>query len=56
MVSYIFMYQIHIYMLFPIAIIITLIFLTYFGVRFGIESRKRTEALNKLGINFSQRT
>ena len=34
----------------PVAIIITLIFLTYFGVRFGIESRKRTEALNKLEL------
>ena len=34
----------------PIAIIITLIFLTYFGVRFGIESRKRNEALNKLEL------
>ena len=34
----------------PSAIIITLIFLTYFGVRFGIESRKRTEALNKLEL------
>ncbi len=34
----------------PIAIIITLIFLTYFGFRFGIESRKRTEALNKLEL------
>ena len=34
----------------PIAIIITLIFLTYFGIRFGIESRKRTEALNKLEL------
>ena len=34
----------------PTAIIITLIFLTYFGVRFGIESRKRTEALNKLEL------
>ena len=34
----------------PIAIITTLIFLTYFGVRFGIESRKRTEALNKLEL------
>jgi len=34
----------------PIAIIITLIFLTYFGVRFGIENRKRTEALNKLEL------
>ena len=34
----------------PVSIIITLIFLTYFGVRFGIESRKRTEALNKLEL------
>ena len=34
----------------PISIIITLIFLTYFGVRFGIESRKRTEALNRLEL------
>jgi len=34
----------------PIAVIITLIFLTYFGVRFGIESKKRTEALNKLEL------
>ena len=34
----------------PIAIIITLTFLTYFGVRFGAESRKRTEALNKLEL------
>ena len=34
----------------PIAIIIGLVFLTYFGARFGIESRKRTEALNKLEL------
>ncbi len=34
----------------PTAIIIGLIFLTYFGSRFGIESRKRTEALNKLEL------
>jgi two-component system sensor histidine kinase RegB len=34
----------------PTAIIIGLIFLTYFGVRFGVESRKRTEALNKLEL------
>ena len=34
----------------PTAIIIGLIFLTYFGVRFGIESRKRTEALNRLEL------
>ena len=34
----------------PTAIIIGLIFLTYFGARFGVESRKRTEALNKLEL------
>ena len=34
----------------PIAIIIGLVFLTYFGSRFGLESRKRTEALNKLEL------
>jgi len=34
----------------PIAIIIGLIFLTYFGARFGVESRKRSEALNKLEL------
>jgi len=34
----------------PIAVIIGLIFLTYFGARFGMESRKRTEALNKLEL------
>ena len=34
----------------PSAIVITLIFLTYFGVRFGMESKKRTEALNKLEL------
>jgi len=34
----------------PIAIIITLVFLTYFGIRFGVVSRKRTEALNKLEL------
>ncbi len=34
----------------PIAIAIGLIFLTYFGTRFGLESRKRTEALNKLEL------
>ena len=32
----------------PIAIIIGLIFLCYFGARFGLENRKRTEALNRL--------
>tara|TARA_B100000029_G_scaffold111519_1_gene103524 strand:+ start:22 stop:1308 length:1287 start_codon:yes stop_codon:yes gene_type:complete len=34
----------------PLAIIITLIFLTYFGIRFGIQSRKRNEALNRLEL------
>ena len=34
----------------PTAIAIGLIFLTYFGARFGIESRKRREALNKLEL------
>ena len=34
----------------PIAIIIGLIFLCYFGARFGLENRKRTEALNKLEL------
>ena len=34
----------------PIAIIIGLIFLCYFGARFGLETRKRTEALNKLEL------
>jgi len=34
----------------PIAIITGLIFLTYFGARFGIESRKRREALNRLEL------
>jgi len=34
----------------PSAIIIGLIFLCYFGARFGLENRKRTEALNKLEL------
>ncbi len=34
----------------PTAVTIGLIFLTYFGARFGIESRKRTEALNRLEL------
>ena len=34
----------------PIATIIGLIFLCYFGARFGSESRKRREALNRLEI------
>ena len=34
----------------PIAIIIGLTFLCYFGARFGLETRKRTEALIKLEL------
>ena len=34
----------------PTSIVIGLVFLTYFGARFGIESRKRREALNKLEL------
>jgi len=34
----------------PLSIIIGLVFLTYFGARFGLESRKRSEALNKLEL------
>ncbi len=34
----------------PTAVIIGLVFLTYFGARFGREQRKRTEALNKLEL------
>ena len=34
----------------PFSIIVGLIFLTYFGTRFGVESRKRSEALNKLEL------
>tara|TARA_B100001123_G_scaffold350286_1_gene400677 strand:+ start:256 stop:1542 length:1287 start_codon:yes stop_codon:yes gene_type:complete len=34
----------------PSSIIIGLIFLTYFGARFGAESRKRSEALSKLEL------
>ena len=34
----------------PTAIIIGLIFLTYFGARFGTESRKRRDALNRLEL------
>jgi len=34
----------------PFSIIIGLGFLTYFGARFGVESRKRTEALNRLEL------
>jgi len=32
------------------SIILGLVFLTYFGARFGVESRKRTEALNRLEL------
>ena len=34
----------------PLSIITGLVFLTYFGTRFGTESRKRTEALNRLEL------
>ena len=34
----------------PFAIILGLVFLTYFGTRFGTESRKRTDALNRLEL------
>jgi len=34
----------------PISVVIALIFLTYFGARFGLESRKRTEALKELEL------
>tara|TARA_Y100000590_G_scaffold465964_1_gene639826 strand:- start:1847 stop:2965 length:1119 start_codon:yes stop_codon:yes gene_type:complete len=34
----------------PIAIMIGLIFLCYFGARFGLETRKRAEALTKLEL------
>jgi two-component system, sensor histidine kinase RegB len=34
----------------PIAITIGLIFLSYFGARFGLENRKRTDALNKMEL------
>ena len=34
----------------PISIVIALIFLTYFGARFGLESRKRTKALKELEL------
>ena len=34
----------------PTAVIIGLVFLTYFGARFGREQRKRIEALNKLEL------
>ncbi len=34
----------------PISVVIALVFLTYFGARFGLESRKRTEALKELEL------
>ena len=34
----------------PISVVISLVFLTYFGARFGLESRKRTEALKELEL------
>ena len=38
----------------PLAIIIGLVFLTYFGTRFGAEARKRSEALNRLELILAQ--
>ena len=38
----------------PTAIIVGLIFLTYFGARFGAEARKRTEALNRLELTLAK--
>ena len=34
----------------PLAVVIVLIFLTYFGARFGLESRKKAEALKELEL------
>ena len=34
----------------PISVVIALVFLTYFGARFGLESRKRAEALKELEL------
>jgi len=34
----------------PGAILIGLVFLSYFGARFGLETRKRTDALNKMEL------
>jgi len=34
----------------PIAVVIALVFLSYFGARFGLESRKRAEALKELEL------
>ena len=34
----------------PVAITIGLIFLSYFGARFGLETRKRTDALSKMEL------
>ena len=34
----------------PLAVVIVLIFLTYFGVRFGLESRKKADALKELEL------
>ena len=38
----------------PLAIIIGLVLLTYFGARFGAEARKRSEALNRLELILAQ--
>ena len=34
----------------PTSVVIALVFLTYFGARFGVESKKKAEALNKLEL------
>ena len=34
----------------PISVVIALVFLTYFGARFGLESRQRAEALKELEL------
>ena len=34
----------------PISVVVALVFLTYFGARFGLESRKRAEALKELEL------
>ncbi len=38
----------------PISVIIALVFLTYFGARFGTESKKRVKALNTLELTLAK--
>jgi len=38
----------------PISVIIALVFLTYFGARFGTESKKRVKALNALELTLAK--